>query len=189
MEFTKEEQEHYQQRLKERAERQAREAKQAGKETATKPVQFKSKIGRGVAGALTRAADKAEDLRHKADYIGGQANRIKKAINPNTGKPRPQTRGHIPPQLKPYAYKPKRSRGKQQHSPRVEYRSQARDTLNDLVHGPPSSRAPSTSEFLNDMTTGSNRGGGRSTSEFINDMAFGKRKSGRGRDPFKDMLG
>jgi hypothetical protein len=133
-------------------------------------------------GLLERAADKAEALRGKADYIGAQAGRIKKAVAPakkSVGK------GRVPAQLRQHTFKSRSSRKGvrlrrpvYQQRPRTDAfadminghsRSTSRPMYDDMIYGAPSKR--------NDM-------------EFMNDMMYGKpSKNRKSRDPFKDLLG
>lgn len=162
VEFTKEDEERYAQRLKERAERQEREAQAAAKKTQlerARPVKtnegspFKSRIGKGFANTLSKTADKAENLRSKADYVGSQTNRIKKAL---TRTPKPNAKNTMA--ARPYVYRPPKTRRRPSFRP--QYRQSRGSSMDDLIYG--SSGAESHNDYFDSLLSGkkSKRKGG-----------------------------
>jgi hypothetical protein len=172
MEFTEEEKQAYQERLKMRAAYKAQqeaETKAAKAEPKSKEV-FKSKIGKGFANVLSKTADKAEGARAKYDYVKGQTGRITSAITP-AKKP---AKGKMPPQLKQYAYKHHRAKARTAvRYKQPVYRQLPRsDAFTDLIHGPP---------------TRPSYGGGN---DMFDEMVHGssKRSKKKGDDFFKGLI-
>jgi hypothetical protein len=135
MEFTEEEQQAYQERLKMRAAYKAQQEAEAKAEPKQNKEVFKSRFGKGFAKVLSKTADKAEGARAKYDYVKGQTGRITHAITP-AKKP---VKGKMPPQLKQYAYKHHRTKARSTvRYKQPVYRQMPRnDAFSDLIHGPP----------------------------------------------------
>lgn len=181
MEFTEEEKKSYQERLRLREAREKAKQEQAKQEHSKSTPEFKSRLGRGAAKVLTSTANKAEELRSKADYLSGQAGRIKKAITSH-GPPK----GKVPPQLRQYLYKakpPRRYRNVSRLRTPVYQQRYANDAYADLIYG--KQQKNTGMDVYGDLINGKKTGG--SPSEFINDMALGK--PSKKKDPFKDLLG
>jgi hypothetical protein len=151
---------------KQQHEAEAKAAKAEPKQGKEDKQVFKSKIGKGFAKVLSKTADKAEGARAKYDYVKGQTGRITSAIAP-------AKKGKMPPQLKQYAYKPRRAKARTMvRYKQPVYRQMPRnDAFSDLIHGPP--------------TRPSYGGGNDMFDEMVHGKRTGKKK---GDDFFKGLI-
>lgn len=182
MEYTDEDWERYNARVKAREELKARQQKEpeqpvASRPSNVKPVPFTSRIGKKFAGALDKATGKAEAYREKADYISNRAGRIKKAIVP-AGKPKAKARPvglslgrKITGQAKKRRVKP------YYQSPAPVYRQPRPpgEAINDFIHGARTQTPHRSDPF----------------EQFIGfDNGQGKKKRGKSnKDFFRDFVG
>lgn len=157
VEFTKEDEERYAQRLKERAERQEREAAAAAKKTQPekpKPVKtgdapFKSRIGKGFAKVLSKTADTAENIRSKADYVGNQTGRIKKAVIP-VSKPKHKKTAAA----KSFSYRPVKTRNRPAFRMQTRPASSRGSGMDDLIYGSHGQQSHGADDFMDNLING-----------------------------------
>jgi hypothetical protein len=170
-------------------ERHAFRVKKRGESQAGEKEPAKVVVSSQKKGILERVADKAERARSKYDYVGAQVGRIGKAISPTKSKQaKPPRVSHVKVIRQPAQRRSRRRPA--YYQPRVQYvpapSRPSYDPFNDLIHGTGAGTARRTSEHINDLT-GQSRG---PSSDFFNDiMGNTGKKKGKGRDPFKDLLG
>jgi hypothetical protein len=148
----------------------------------SKSPEFKSKIGKKIADTLTKAGDKAEDLRVKKDYLSSQVQRITGKHKPKQklpGKPGYLSNSRV---FKPTMRQPKIISSDLNNGERGRSTS---SFMNDMISGQTQSK--STSNHISDLIGGNSNSNNRNTTDLI--FGSGGKKKGKKNDPFGGLLG